>query len=775
MTTPDLPSSSRLTWFPRWLSSVRVVMILLIALATIFPLGIILYHGLQHRAQAFSDGRTFSGRIADQVVFDQQLLLSSAEQLLSTFHYIPVIRRRDAGAVNALLAELLRKNPQFTNLLMADEKGNAWASGIPLKAPINLADRRYFRNAMATGRFSSGEFNIGRVLDKPALIFGYPLKDESGRITDMAIVSFTLDKYDRYFRSKDLLTEASLALVDHKGTVLFARPSTALTGQQDREDLFRKMTADPDKDSFDAVGLTGVHRVFSYRKLRLPGEPQPYMYVRAGISVSSILERTRKDFLLGLGSIGVAAIIIFLASVLLGKRFVLDKMAALREATERISRGDLSTRVSEIVSGGELGELGDAFDNMARRLQEADAERREAEEEKLNLERQVQRAQKMESLGVLAGGIAHDFNNLLMVVLGHAELALKEISPTSPSRRNLEEISTAAQRAADLSRQMLAYSGKAVFTVVRVGLRELVEEIAHLLKAAISKKATLNLHLEPDLPPIEADPSQIQQIVMNLIINASEAIGDKTGVITVSVGATRCDEEYLRKTELHDGLSPGLYVHLEVTDTGSGMDAETRSRIFEPFFTTKFTGRGLGLAAVLGIVRAHKGALEVSSEPGKGTTFKVLFPALEDAGERERPSSSSALSDWRGKGTLLLVDDEESLTALGRRMLEHLGFTVLTAANGLQAVELYRTRGKEIDLVLMDLTMPHMDGAEALGELRRLNPDVRVVLASGYSREDVAARFAGMGPDGVLQKPYTLAKLREALAGLTPKRMDGKG
>jgi CheY-like chemotaxis protein len=240
-------------------------------------------------------------------------------------------------------------------------------------------------------------------------------------------------------------------------------------------------------------------------------------------------------------------------------------------------------------------------------------------------------------------------------------------------------------------------------------------------------------------------------------------------VITVSVGATRCDEEYLQKTELRDDLAPGLYVHLEVTDTGSGMDAGTRSRIFEPFFSTKFTGRGLGLAAVLGIVRAHKGALKVYSEPGKGTTFKILFPALEDAGEDATPSSgASPLADWRGKGTILLVDDEESLIALGGRMLEHLGFTVLTAADGLQAVDLYRERGKEIDLVLMDLTMPHMDGAKAFGELRRLNPEVRVVLASGYSHEDVAARFAGRGLSGVLQKPYTLAKLRETLAGLMP-------
>jgi signal transduction histidine kinase/CheY-like chemotaxis protein len=402
-------------------------------------------------------------------------------------------------------------------------------------------------------------------------------------------------------------------------------------------------------------------------------------------------------------------------------------------------------------------------------------EYKRVEEEKRKLEQRVLQAQKLESLGVLAGGIAHDFNNLLMVILGHAELAQKEISPMSPARKGLAEITTAARRAADLCRQMLAYAEKATFALERVGLRDLVEEMADLLKTTISKKAILNLNLERGLPPIEADPSQIRQIVMNLLINASEAIGDRSGVITVSVGTTRCDEEYLQKTELRDDLVPGRYVHLEVTDTGSGMDAETQARIFELFFSTKFTGRGLGLATVLGIVRAHKGALKVYSEPGKGTTFKVLFPALEGGGNAIRSPDSSPPGDWRGKGTILLVDDEESLVGMETRVLEDLGFTVLTAADGLQAVDLYRERGKEIDLVLMDLMMPHMDGAEAFGELRRLNPDVRVVLASGCSYEYVRSRFAGKRLAGILQKPYTLARLRELLAGLLPKRMDGEG
>lgn len=398
---------------------------------------------------------------------------------------------------------------------------------------------------------------------------------------------------------------------------------------------------------------------------------------------------------------------------------------------------------------------------------------RRAEEAQARLEKQIQQTQKLESLGMLAGGIAHDFNNILMAVLGHAELAMEELSSVSPVREHLCEIEGAARRAADLCRQMLAYSGKATFSQTPLSLPEVVHEMAHLLKNAISGKAVLNLRIERGLPNIFADPGQIRQILLNLVTNASEAIGERSGVITVSAGATRCDMEYLRKTELCDQLPEGLYVHLEVADTGCGMDPETRRRLFEPFFSTKFTGRGLGLAAVLGIVRAHRGALVVYTEPGKGSSFKVLFPALEQAGKdggTDRGGRGKGL--WRGRGTVLLVDDEESLRALGAKMLGQMGLTVLTAPDGCEAVKCYRESGGDIDLVMLDLTMPRMDGAETFGELRRINPEVRVVMASGYSKDDVLARFPGRGLAGVVQKPYTLSVLRDTLSKLLPAAGD---
>lgn len=389
-------------------------------------------------------------------------------------------------------------------------------------------------------------------------------------------------------------------------------------------------------------------------------------------------------------------------------------------------------------------------------------ERVQAQAERQDMERRMLHVQKLESLGVLAGGMAHDFNNILMAVLGHADLALAKLPAHAPARDHLEAIITASRQASDLSRQMLAYSGRGRFVIESIQLSELVSEMAHLLKAAINKKALFNLKLEKGLPRVEADATQLRQVLMNLITNASEAIGDRSGVITLSTGAMHCGRSYLTTATVDDDLPEGLYVYMEVSDTGCGMDRDTLQRIYDPFFSTKFTGRGLGMAAVLGIVRGHNGAIRVYSEVGKGTTFKVLLPAAP-AKDEPADDAPTPKGTWSGAGRVLLVDDEETLRALGQAMLERLGFEVLTASDGKEAVALYREHRHQIDLVLLDLTMPHMDGEEAFRELRQINPEVRVVLCSGYTEQDVTARFAGKGLAGFIQKPYTLQDLSERL------------
>jgi two-component system, cell cycle sensor histidine kinase and response regulator CckA len=386
-----------------------------------------------------------------------------------------------------------------------------------------------------------------------------------------------------------------------------------------------------------------------------------------------------------------------------------------------------------------------------------------AEEERVELERRLQQSQRLESLGVLAGGIAHDFNNILMSVLGNAELALTTLPAASSVRGNLLEITASSRRAADLCRQMLAYSGRGQLVAEAIDLGALIENLLGFLRSTVSKKALFDIDLGENLPLMRGDASQVSQVIMNLVLNASEALGENGGVIAIATGVKQCSSKDLEGMCGDENLSPGLYLTLEISDTGSGMDMVTQDRIFEPFFTTKFSGRGLGLSAVLGIVRGHKGGLRLSSEVGKGTTFAILFPATEAAIESTAHINGGTKDLWRGKGTVLLVDDEEAIRTLGEAMLHLLGFTVLTAADGREAVSVYAEHREEIALVLLDLTMPRMNGEETFQKLRALDPGVRVVLSSGYARADVIARFAGMGLVGFVHKPYSLDELTEQL------------
>jgi len=385
-------------------------------------------------------------------------------------------------------------------------------------------------------------------------------------------------------------------------------------------------------------------------------------------------------------------------------------------------------------------------------------ERRRAEERRRQLERRLQHSQRLESLGVLAGGVAHDFNNLLMGVLGNAGLALKELEADHRARETIERLEKAALRAAELTNQLLAYSGKGSFVKELLQLNATVREMIDLLQSAVSRKVVIRTELEDGMPPVRADAAQLRQVLMNLIMNASEAIGDRSGVVTIRTGLLHVDGSYLSETYVGEEVDEGYYTFVEVSDTGEGMDEETRARIFDPFFSTKFAGRGLGLASVLGIARGHGGTVKVYSEPGRGSSFKVLLPAQTDSnGSRKEPPPAEEPRP-QAEGTIMVVDDEESVRTVARLILEKAGYRVITASDGVEAEEIFAESGG-ISLVLLDMTMPHRDGAETYTQLRRVDPDVRVILTSGYSESDATARFAGKGLAGFIQKPYTPGEL----------------
>ena len=386
-----------------------------------------------------------------------------------------------------------------------------------------------------------------------------------------------------------------------------------------------------------------------------------------------------------------------------------------------------------------------------------------AETQKLAIERKLLAAQKLESLGVLAGGIAHDFNNILTVVLGNASLVRAQLGPGHACHPKLEQIENAGRRAADLCLQMLAYAGKGQVAADRVNLSELVRGTASLLEVTISKKTKLELQLSGGLPPVLADVTQLRQIAMNLVINAADAIGEKPGRITVTTYVRAADAAVLHGALGHPDLPAGTYVGLEVADNGSGMTPETLARIFEPFFTTKFSGRGLGLSAVLGIVQSHCGALYVESQPGVGSTFRLLLPATQgDAVVSVAPFSLAAAA-IRLRGTVLMVDDEAAIRSITTAVLEAHGARVLAATNGEEALALVRSQGDDISLILLDMTMPGLSGEETLCRLRELNARVPVVIMSGYSESETMKRSANLGVSGFIQKPFEIEPLLAAI------------
>jgi signal transduction histidine kinase/ActR/RegA family two-component response regulator len=397
------------------------------------------------------------------------------------------------------------------------------------------------------------------------------------------------------------------------------------------------------------------------------------------------------------------------------------------------------------------------------------------ERERRTLAEQARHAEKSQSLGLMAGGVAHDFNNLLTAIGGHTDLALDEASQDAPVRKHLEAIRQATELAAEWTQQLLAYAGRTRTKAEPVALSKLVADSIRPLASSLPSQIALRTELAEDVPVLEGASIQLRELVMHLVTNAAEAIGEEPGVLTIRTGATRLDAERIRREGLEEHLEAGEYALLEVGDSGGGMDADTRRRIFEPFFSTKFQGRGRGLVVVFGIVRAHRGAISVESEPGRGTTFRVWLPAAAaaraavDQVERSEVSGQKAR---RGSGTILVVDDQASVRRLARAILERAGFHVLSARDGADAVARYREHAGRIRLVLLDLTMPEMGGAEALRAIRRIDAGARVLLSSGFDEVDALSALASEGIGGFVHKPYRpdelLAKIHRALDPALP-------
>jgi CheY-like chemotaxis protein len=367
----------------------------------------------------------------------------------------------------------------------------------------------------------------------------------------------------------------------------------------------------------------------------------------------------------------------------------------------------------------------------------------------------------------MAGGIAHDFNNLLQSILGNIELASMKLNPDAEPQKYIANALTSGKYAVQLTNLMLTYLGKGLYTKKELSLNELVRENVEMLKTAATTAVSIEWNLCPELPAIIADEAHIQQIVMNLITNAAESIEQQPGVIRITTGIQNCDKTCLDASMLDEKPEPGRFVFFEVSDNGCGMSEETLHRLFDPFYTTKFTGRGLGMSAVLGIIRTHGGALLVQSEPGKGSTFRVLFPLAESARPFMVPEpvapqpEEGATIEKPLSGVVLVVDDEKPVLKICTKMAQLCGFTVITACDGIDAVAKFRTHADDIDIVLMDLTMPNMDGITAMKEIYLIRPNAKIILSSGFNNEELSERIKGQHPSGFIRKPYSMKLLEK--------------
>ncbi|NTV49128.1 MAG: response regulator [Geobacteraceae bacterium] len=852
---------------------IRAQLLLITLMIAIPAIAIIIFTGMQLRERAVNEAYALTRLTAERVASEQKDTASDIEQLLVTLAQMPDVRMQNKARVQPLLLQLKALNPEYLNILVADQRGKTWAAVSMPPPPSLLNDRRYFKNAIATGRISSGEYVISKSLATPVFHFAYPYRDQSGKINGAIVVALSLEKYLATPKNSRFYEDSNILLLDHNGIILSrAVEPEKVIGKKYPEKPLLEMFAGPEEYSYKGVGSLNDERFISYRKIWLEGEATPYMYVRVGVPVKTAMANANRFMAKSVAILSAFLFGTLLLAYLIGKRSIADRISLLQHASNRIADGDRQVRVSDSVVGGELGSLAQSFDSMASKLAERERAIRESEErfkalseasfggiiihdkglilecnvglsdltgfsyeeligmngleliapesldtvlanirsgydqryevtglktdgsryplaikgknvtykgrdvrviefrditerkwlenEKHLLEKQFQQTQKLESLGVLAGGIAHDFNNILAIIVGYCGLTKKNYEN---AEKHIPKIEQAAERAAALCSQMLAYAGKASLTQSQVNTWMLVDEMVTMLKTTLQQNIVIKLELGTDIPFIMGDASQLRQVVMNLIINAAEAIGDAEGEIYVKLAKTEISVELPEKDHLGFIIPAGRYICFEVSDNGCGMDDDTRHKIFEPFYTTKFTGRGLGMSAVLGIIKAHNGALQLESLPGHGTTFRVYLPAQLSILETEETPQTKDAAPWLGSGTILLAEDEEQVKLIATIMLKEMGFHVLDAANGKEALELYLQNAADITLVVTDMGMPVMNGYDLFYKLKQLNPQLPIIISSGFGEGDIVSKIPSEEIAGMLNKPYRFEQLREVL------------
>jgi PAS domain S-box-containing protein len=876
----------------RFFFSIRFRLILLVLLAVIPALGLTFYTGIEQRRIASAQAKEEALRLARLVSSNQSQLIEGARHFLYMLAQLSPVRNCDSASCCSLFADLLKQYPWYLNIGAAEPNGNIFASAIPFTQSVNIADRSYFRRALQSRNFGIGEYQIGRIVGKPVVNFGYPVIDEMGELRAVVYVALDLTWLNQLAVQVELPTGSTLTVVDGKGTILARHPvSDKWVGKTLPEASIIKTALVQGEGMTEATGVDGIPRLYAFTSFGKRTEQAGNIYVTVGIPISVAFAQVDRILTRNLKFLGFIALLTLAAAWIGGYLLLLRRLNPILTATKRLGAGDLSARTGVAYARGELSQLALSFDKMADSLEQRESERKQAEQlldtekkrfqtlsdnapfgmvmidkdgtfryinpkfrelfsydlddvpngktwfrkaypdtayrhnvistwindleslrpgekrsriftvtckdgtqkivdfipvqletgenmmtceditelaqaEKENaaLEEQFRQSQKMEAIGQLAGGVAHDFNNLLTVIKGYSQLSLVEPKEGDSFKTDVEEIQKAADRATDLIRKLLAFSRRQVMEMRVIDLNALITDLDKMLRRVIGEDIELVTVIAEDLGRVKVDPGQIEQVIMNLAVNARDAM-PKGGKLSIETANVELDEAYGRS---HAAVKPGRYVMLSVTDTGVGMTQEVKERVFEPFFTIKEKGKGtgLGLSTVYGIVKQSGGNIWVYSEVGKGTTFKIYLPRVDEAPD-ERKEKAVAEELPRGNETILLVEDEEDVRKLAVRVLERQGYKVLEAAQGSDALLICEQHEGPTHLMVTDMVMPGMSGRELAENLSSLHPEIKVLYMSGYTDNTIAHH--GILEPGLnyIQKPFSveglIRKVREAL------------
>jgi len=864
--------------------SIRTHLLILFAIMMVAPFGIIVHSSLTQRDYQENEAKFLTSRLSDQVASEISGFSASTELLLSTLSKLEIVQKRKVHAVHNLLADIIKQYPSYSNLLLLDKSGNLWASAIPFTKSLSYAERRHVKNALLTGKFSSSEFTIGKLIGKPIFAFALPITDDSGQVNGVAIAAFDLANFTRILKGLKYEKDTTIVLVDHHGTILYNALYPDLIGKAERNDLFARMAAGPDQSSFNAVGSIGTYRIISYRKLKLAHEQTPYMYVRAAIDHDTALKSANRGLYVNVVLMTAIMLLMLGCATFFANKYLINKIDALQNASRQFAKGNLDVRVSGLVEGGELGELGRTFDAMARSLSEDIAARKQTEMSLLESEAQLQgavlnspfpimlhaedgeiillshsweeitgyshedipnvfewtrraygndfesveknikqlfelthrvdvgenrittkngniriwdfssapigclpdgrrlvismakdvtehhgleeqlvQAQKMEAIGTLAGGVAHDFNNILTVIDGYGAMLQTYVKNDPKALSMLEQILASSHRAGEMTSQLLAFSRKQQLELKTVNLNEIIHGLEKSLRRLIGEHIDCRVHVTMSPLFSVADRSQIEQVIINLAVNARDAMPNG-GKLVISSEEIEIDNY---SSGIHHIDVQGRFGVITVSDTGSGMSPEIQRKIFDPFFTTKEVGKGtgLGLSMAFGIIKKHNGFINVYSEVENGTVFKMYLPLTEN--KQSITTECIAELPPSGNECILLAEDDPAILHMLKGLLEDYGYFVYTASDGLAAIQVFLENQESIKMVITDVIMPAKNGREVFEKVTSINPAIPVIFMSGYPAEIMNQENLAGHDINYLTKPINpktlLKKIRELL------------